>query len=370
MIQKPEFQFRDKALEGVWEKVSAGERLSEADGMACLTTPDLPSLGKMANYKATQRHGDTVYYVLNRQLNPTNLCVLDCKFCEYYRRPGQESAWEMDMGEILAHGKGDIREIHIVGGLHPQWKFKEYLDIVKELRREYPRLGIKSWTAVEIDWFAKLEKATYTEILTELKKVGLDALPGGGAEVFSERVKNELFKPKIGWDKWREVHKAAHDLGIRSNATLLYGHIETYEERVDHMMKLRTLEDESPGFMAFIPLTFLPGKTGIPVQRQGALEDARTIATSRLMLDNFPHVKAYWVMMGAEMASIAVNFGATDMDGTIGKEKIVHMAGAQSPEGLATEAMRRLISETGKTPVERDIFYNPVESSEATATPA
>jgi aminodeoxyfutalosine synthase len=366
-IAEPKFYFRDRALAPIWDKVAAGKRLDMADGLAMLTTADLGSLGKMANWVAEGRHGNTVNYVLNRQLNPTNLCVLDCKFCEYYRKPGEEGAWEMDMPEILEHGKGDISEIHIVGGLLTKWKFYEYLDIVKNLRAAYPKLCIKSWTAVEIDWFAKLEKTDYRTILQELQKAGLDALPGGGAEVFSERVKYELFRPKIGWEKWRDVHRAAHELGIRSNATLLYGHIETYEERVDHMLKLRQLEDESPGFMAFIPLTFLPGNTGIPVNRQGALEDARTIATARLMLDNFPHIKAYWVMMGAEMASIALNFGATDMDGTIGKEKIVHMAGATSPEGLALSGMRQLIEENGKTAQERDIFYNPVVPPEPAA---
>ena len=366
-MNEPTFYFKDKALAPIWEKVSNGKRLDAADGMTMLTTSDLGSLGKMANWIAEGRHGKTCYYVVNRQLNPTNLCILDCKFCEFYRRPGEEGAWEMGKQEILDHGKGGIREIHIVGGLHPTWKFKDYLDIVKDLREEYPNLGIKSWTAVEIDWFAKLEKTDYTTILRELQKAGLDALPGGGAEVFSERVKNELFKPKIGWEKWRGVHKAAHDLGIRSNATMLYGHIETYEERIDHILKLRQLEDESPGFMAFIPLTFQPGNTGIPVNRQGALEDARTIATSRLMLDNFDHIKAYWVMLGAEMASIALNFGATDLDGTIGQEKIVHMAGAESPEGLAMNSMRHLIEENGKVAQERDIFYRHVTETETAA---
>lgn len=355
----PTFQFRDKALAPIWDKVKAKVRLSFEDGLALLQTQDLPNLAKMANWAAEERHGKDVTYVVNRQCNPTNLCVLDCKFCEFARRKGEPGAWEMEMEEILAHGEG-VNEVHIVGGLHPDWKFSKYVEIVAEFRKKYPRLGIKAWTAVEIDWFARLERRSYAEVLTDLKAAGLDALPGGGAEVFSDRIKNELFRPKIGWEKWREVHRVAHTLGIPTNVTMLYGHIETYEERIDHMVKTRELEDEAPGFMAFIPLTFQPGNTGIPMTKQGAVEDARTIAASRLMLDNIPHIKAYWVMLSPEMASMGLNFGASDMDGTIGKEKIVHMAGASSPEGLAKDAMKQLIVEAGKKPRERDIVYRGV----------
>ena len=356
-MQTPTFQFIDKNLARIWGKLEGGERLDFADGVDMLNTPDLMSLGKMANYVAEKKNGKVVTYVTNRQCNPTNVCVLDCKFCEFARRKGEDGGWEMGMEEILAHGEG-VSEVHMVGGLHPDWKFGKYVEIVEAFRAKFPKLGIKAWTAVEIEWFARLERRSIKEILVDLKAAGLDAVPGGGAEVFSERVRKALFATKIGWDKWREVHYEAHQLGIPSNATLLYGHIETMEERVDHMMKLRTLQDEAPGFMAFIPLAFEPGQTGIPMGRQGAVEDARLIATSRLLLDNFQHIKAYWVLMSPEMASIALNFGASDLDGTIGKEKIMHMAGNHSPEGLAAIAMRRLVSEAGKTPRERDIVYN------------
>ncbi len=356
----PTFAFRDPKLGLIWDKVRSGLRLDFADGMAMLETPDLMSLGKMANWVAETRHGKKVTYVLNRQCNPTNWCVLDCKFCEFARRKGEDGGWDMDMKEILEHCEGGVREIHMVGGLHPDWKFAKYVEIVREIRAHYPEIGIKAWTAVEIEWFARLERKPIAEILKVLKANGLDAIPGGGAEVFSERVRAELFKTKIGWDKWSEVHREAHKLGIPSNATLLYGHIETYEERVDHMMKLRQLQDEAPGFMSFIPLAFQPGATGIPVGKQGAIEDARLIAAARLLLDNFPHIKAYWVLMSPEMASIALGFGASDLDGTIGKEKIMHMAGNKSPEGLAIEGMRKLIREAGKNPQERDIVYNDV----------
>jgi len=360
----PSFAFQDPALAPLWDKVQRQERLTFEDGLVMQRTQDLLSLGKMATWEAERRHGKNAYFVTNRQCNPTNLCVLDCKFCEFARRKGQEGGWTMGMEEILAHGEG-VHEVHMVGGLHPDWKFKEYLEIVKAFRDKYPKLGIKAWTAVEIEWFARLERRPIREILIDLKAAGLDAVPGGGAEVFSERVRKELFGPKIGWDKWREVHLEAHKLGIKSNATLLYGHIETYEERVDHMLKLRQLQDEAPGFMAFIPLAFTPGNTGIPVNRQGAAEDVRILATSRLMLDNFDHIKAYWVLLSPEMASLGLNFGATDLDGTIGKEKIMHLAGVKSPEGLAKEAMKQLIREAGKTPVERDIFYNHVDEPAA-----
>ena len=364
LFETPDLEFRDPALAPIWDKVRAGRRLSREDGLTLIATPDVTGLGRMADWEARRRHGLNAYFVTNRQCNPTNVCVLDCKFCEFARRKGQDGAWEMGEEEILAHGEG-VREVHIVGGLHPDWRFGRYRDIVAGFRRRYPDLGIKAWTAVEIEWFARLERRPIRDILLELREAGLDALPGGGAEVFSERVRRELFFPKIGWEAWSEVHRTAHQLGIKTNATLLYGHIETYEERVDHMLKLRGLEDEAPGFMAFIPLAFAPGQTGIPVGRQGAVEDVRTIATARLLLDNFAHIKAYWVLLSPDLAGLALNFGATDLDGTIGREKIMHMAGNQSPEGLAKEAMRRLIAESGRTPVERDIFYRPVAAAVA-----
>jgi aminodeoxyfutalosine synthase len=360
-LETPQFKFQDPQLAAIWDKVSSAKRLDFFDGVAMLNTTDLLSLGKMANWAAEKRHGKIVTYVLNRQCNPTNWCVLDCKFCEFARRKGEAGGWEMDMKEILEHCEGGVQEIHMVGGLHPDWKFEKYVEIVREIRKAYPKIGIKAWTAVEIDWFAKLERKPMSYILQVLKDNGLDALPGGGAEVFSERVRQALFKTKIGWDKWSEAHREAHKLGIASNATLLYGHMETYEERIDHILKLRQLQDEAPGFMSFIPLAFQPGNTGIPVGKQGAIEDARLIAASRLLLDNFAHIKAYWVLMSPEMASISLSFGASDLDGTIGKEKIMHMAGNTSPEGLAISSMRQLIREGGKQPQERDIVYNYIQ---------
>ena len=374
--------FRDRALVPVWEKVLAGERLDRRDGLALLETLDLPALGRMADYAARRRNGDRVQFVVNRQINPTNLCVLSCAFCDFAAKPGDDHAYEQSLDEVLAQVSDDLSEVHIVGGLHPQWKFDRYLEIVQEIRRRFPTVQIKAWTAVEIDWFARLEKTTIEDILQRLKDAGLDSLPGGGAEVFSDRVRKETFKTKIGRRRWFEVHRAAHRMGIPSNATLLYGHIETLGERVDHLLQLREVQDESQDesrngrpdgnengrgaeFASFIPLALQPGNTGLAERQASVLEDLRTVACARLLLDNFPHIKAYWVMLGEDSAAMALNFGASDLDGTIGEEKIAHFAQASSPVGLARDRLIRMIRGAGKTPVERDALYNPLRTWEA-----
>lgn len=374
--------FRDRALVPVWEKVLAGERLDRRDGLALLETLDLPALGRMADYAARRRNGDRVQFVVNRQINPTNLCVLSCAFCDFAAKPGDDHAYEQSLDEVLAQVSDDLSEVHIVGGLHPQWKFDRYLEIVQEIRQRFPTVQIKAWTAVEIDWFARLEKTTIEDILQRLKDAGLDSLPGGGAEVFSDRVRKETFKTKIGRRRWFEVHRAAHRMGIPSNATLLYGHIETLGERVDHLLQLREVQDESQDesrngrpngnengrgaeFASFIPLALQPGNTGLAERQASVLEDLRTVACARLLLDNFPHIKAYWVMLGEDSAAMALNFGASDLDGTIGEEKIAHFAQASSPVGLARDRLIRMIRGAGKTPVERDALYNPLRTWEA-----
>jgi len=374
--------FRDRALVPVWEKVLAGERLDRRDGLALLETLDLPALGRMADYAARRRNGDRVQFVVNRQINPTNLCVLSCAFCDFAAKPGDDHAYEQSLDEVLAQVSDDLSEVHIVGGLHPRWKFDRYLEIVQEIRQRFPTVQIKAWTAVEIDWFARLEKTTIEDILQRLKDAGLDSLPGGGAEVFSDRVRKETFKTKIGRRRWFEVHRAAHRMGIPSNATLLYGHIETLGERVDHLLQLREVQDESQDesrngrpngnengrgaeFASFIPLALQPGNTGLAERQASVLEDLRTVACARLLLDNFPHIKAYWVMLGEDSAAMALNFGASDLDGTIGEEKIAHFAQASSPVGLARDRLIRMIRGAGKTPVERDALYNPLRTWEA-----
>jgi aminodeoxyfutalosine synthase len=352
--------FQDRALIPVWEKVLQKKRLNREDGLTILSTWDLVSLGRMADYVKRSKSGDHVYFVMNRQLNPTNLCVLDCKFCDFAAKPLEPHAYEMSMDQVLGHLSDELSEVHIVGGLHPTWGFDKYLEIMGAIHEAYPKVQIKAWTAVEIDWFARIAEITIEEVLSRLREVGLVSLPGGGAEVFSDRVREALFKRKIGEERWFEVHRIAHRMGIPSNATLLYGHIETYEERVEHMLKLRDQQDEAPGFLSFIPLAFQPGHTGIVERQASAIEDLRTVACARLVLDNIPHIKSYWVMLGEETASVALNFGANDLDGTIGQERIAHAALAKSPVGLARDRLVDMIREAGKVPVERDALYQVV----------
>jgi aminodeoxyfutalosine synthase len=347
---------RDPIVSGARDALLRGGRLSQEDGVRLFEAPVL-ELGRLANAVARDRHGDRVYFTVNRQLNPTNVCVLACRFCDYAKKPGAEGAYTMTKEQILAHVDPEITEIHIVGGLHNKWRFDDYLNIVRWVKEAKPSLSVKAYTAVEIDFFCRLTKQPAEWVLERLREAGLDALPGGGAEVFSERVRRELFHQKIGAKRWLEIHEVAHRLGIPSNATLLYGHIETHAERVQHMIMLRELEDRSPGFFAFIPLAFQPGVTGLVRRQASAIEDLKTIAISRLMFDNVPHVKSYWVMLGQDTASIALNFGASDMDGTIGVEKIAHAALAKSPVGMAEAAMVHAIREAGKLPVQRDALY-------------
>jgi aminodeoxyfutalosine synthase len=311
--------FHDRALVPLWDKIRDGKRLGFDDGLAILKSWDLTALGKMADSVKRRLSGDDVYFVMNRQINPTNLCVLDCVFCDFAARPGDAHAYEMTVEEILGKLNPELSEVHIVGGLHPKWKFEQYVGIMEAIRERFPLIQIKAWTAVEIDWFARIAKMEVRDVLERLLQAGLQSLPGGGAEVFSERVREATFKHKMGAERWLEIHRIAHEMGIRSNATLLYGHIETYEERIAHMLRLRQAQDETPGFLSFIPLALQPGATGLAERQASAIEDLRTVAAARLLLDNFPHVKSYWVMLGEETASVALNFGASDLDGTIGE---------------------------------------------------
>lgn len=354
--------FRDKNLIPIWDKVQKGERLTLEDGVAMFKSQDVISLGKMAHHVQRERSGDAVYFVLNQKIEPTNICVLACKFCDFATKAGQPDAYEMTIHEILHKLTPEIHEVHITGGLHPEWKWEYYLEMLRQIKKNFPNLDIKAFTAVEIDFFHKKFKLPIEEVLRQLKDAGLRTMPGGGAEVFSERVRKRLFSSKIGAKTWFDVHKAAHKMGIPTNATILYGHIETIEERVIHILKLREAQDETGGFLTFIPLAFQPGETGIKPTNQftSAIDDLKMIAVSRLMLDNFPHIKAYWVMLTEEVASIALNFGADDMDGTVGGEKIAHDAGAVSADKLAKDQLIKIIRDAGKIPVERDVYYNPL----------
>ncbi len=352
--------FMDGRLIPIWEKVLEGERLSLEDGLRLFETGDFTALGRMADHFKSRREGDNVYFVLNRHLNPTNICVLSCSFCDFAKKKGDTDAYEMSMEEILAHVDEETREVHMVGGHHPDWPFEKYVEIVDVIHRTYPSVQIKAFTAAEIEYFHRRWKVSPEESLARLKEAGLSSMPGGGAEVFSERVGKILFPGKNHPERWLEIHRTAHGMGIPSNATLLYGHIETYQERVEHMMRLRELQDKTGGFLAFIPLEYQVGDTHLVPRQASAIDDLKTVAAARLLLDNFPHIKAYWVMISEETASVALHFGASDMDGTIGRERIAHAAKAASPAGLARERVINLIKDAQKIPVERDALYNVV----------
>ncbi len=352
---------RNRVFEGVEAKVERGERISREEALELFEVGDILRLGRLADQVKRVRWGTHAHFVINRQINPTNVCVLSCRFCDFATKRGRANAYEMTIQEILERCSPELREVHIVGGLHPDWTWDYYLEMFRAIQSKFPQIQIKAWTAVEIDYFSKKFRLSVEAVLRQLQEVGLAALPGGGAEVFSERVRKALYPFKIGAPRWLEIHRTAHQLGIPTNATLLYGHMETYEERVDHMLKLRELQDERRGFMSFIPLAYQPGKTQVVKRQASAIEDLKTIAVARLLLDNFPHIKAYWVTMGEEIASVALHFGADDIDGTIGEERIMHAADAASPVSLTRERLVELIRESGCTPVERDALYRTVQ---------
>lgn len=356
----------DRDIFPVIDKVLEEKRLSFEDGVKLFNSSDILTIGALANYVTEKKNGKYAYFVINRQINPTNVCVLDCKFCAFADMDkNSPKAYEMNYQQILEKAKYAVdngaTEVHIVGGLHPDWDFDRYLNIVSVIKRSFPSLHIKAFTAVEIDYFSKISGLSYYDVLVKLKEAGLDSLPGGGAEIFSPSVRRIIAPKKIGYQKYLEIHKTAHRLGLHSTTTMLYGHIESYEDRVDHILKIREAQDETRGFTCFIPLAYQPENNDLPVyEHTTGIDDLKTIAVSRLLLDNVPHIKAYWVMIGEKVAQVALNFGADDIDGTVMEEKIAHFAGAKSPTAQAKEKLVRLIKEAGKIPVERDTLYNPV----------
>ncbi|WP_457643861.1 aminofutalosine synthase MqnE [Persephonella sp.] len=357
----------DRELLPIIDKVLEGKRLSPEDGLKLFETPDLLTVGTLANFVTEKKNGRYAYFVINRQINPTNICALDCNFCAFATMDKNDpKAYEMSYEDILAKAKYAVEqgasEVHIVGGLHPDWDFDVYLKMVSILKENFPQLHIKAFTAVEIDYFSRISGLSYREVLEKLKEAGLGSLPGGGAEIFSPRVRRIIAPTKIGWKKYLEVHKTAHKMGLHSTVTMLYGHVETYEERIDHMVKIREAQDETGGFTCFIPLAYQPENNELNItEHTHGVDDLKTIAVSRLMLDNIPHIKAYWVMIGEKIAQVALNFGADDMDGTVMEEKIAHFAGAKSPTQQQKEKLIRLIKEAGKIPVERDTLYNHIK---------
>lgn len=353
-------------LEAIREKVEAGERLPFDDGLAMEESDDILTLGHLANVVRERTSGNYAYYNVNIHLNPTNICVYRCTFCAFRADLKEPRGYVMSDEQIVdrareAHERG-ATELHVVGGLHHQKPFDWYVHVVRIIHEAFPELHIKAYTGVEIHWFSHLTGRSTRDVLVELKEAGLGSLPGGGAEIFHPEVRDQICEHKADAEKWIDIHREAHRLGLRSNATMLYGHIEEARHRIDHLCRLRALQDETGGFQTFIPLAFHPENTGMQhLPKASGLRDLKTMAISRLMLDNFPHVKAYWIMLGIKTAQVALSFGADDLDGTVVHEKIYHDAGAETPEAMTVDEIRRLIAEAGRLPVERDTLYRRVE---------
>ena len=364
-------RLNELGLGDIVEKLNTGERLAFEDGVRLFDCPDLLAIGWLANREREKRHDGRTYYNFNIRLEATNVCVASCLFCSFARlRPGDPGSYTMSLEQawdkLRERAHQPLTEIHVVNGLHPELPFDYYLDMLRGFKRIRPGIHLKCFTAVEIAFFADLYKMTDEQVLRDLQAAGLDSLPGGGAEVFAERVRRKICHDKCGADRYLAIHKIAHALGMRTNVTMLYGHIETKEERVDHMLRARALQDETGGFQAFIPLAFHPDNNQMrKLPAPSATDTLRVHAVSRLMLDNIPHVKAFWIATGVEVAQVALWFGVDDLDGTVQEEKIYHMAGARTPEAMTTTAIRRLIRAAGRDPIERDTLYNVVTGPEA-----
>ncbi|HMF61784.1 MAG TPA: aminofutalosine synthase MqnE [Vicinamibacterales bacterium] len=366
-----ETRVRTAGLSDIAEKLDASERLTFDDGVRLFECPDLLALGWLANREREKRHGARTYYNFNIRVEATNVCVASCLFCSFARlRPGDPDSYTMSLEQawdkLRQRATQPLTEIHVVNGLHPDLPFSYYLDMLRGFKEIRPGIHLKCFTAVEIAFFADLYGMRDEQILRELQAAGLDSLPGGGAEIFAERVRRKICHDKCGADRYLDIHRIAHGLGMRTNVTMLYGHIETKAERVDHMLRARALQDDTGGFQAFIPLAFHPDNNQMrKLPAPSATETLRVHAVARLMLDNIPHVKGFWIATGVEVAQLALWFGVDDLDGTVQEEKIYHMAGARTPEAMTTGAIRRLIRIAGREPVERDTLYNVITGPEA-----
>jgi aminodeoxyfutalosine synthase len=365
-------QIEDTGLLPIAEKVLAGERLSFQEGVTLYESHDLLALGYLAHHVRLRMHGMRTYFNVNRHINPTNVCVASCKLCAFGRKPDGPGAYTMALDEVLRvageNWSEAVTEFHIVGGLHPDLPFDYYLDLLRGLKRRFPSVHLKGFTAVEGGYFSHFTRLSIREVLQRLKDAGLDSLPGGGAEIFAPAVRRVICDHKIGAHTWLKVHRLAHEFGMHSNATMLYGHIESAEDRVDHLLQLRKLQEETHGFQTFIPLAFHPANTElgklVENDETSGFMDLKNIAVARLLLDNFPHIKAYWIMMTPRVAQVALRFGADDLDGTVVEEKIYHDAGAKTPQALTRMQLIRLIREAGCEPFERDTLYRPVTRTE------
>lgn len=361
----------EPSLERIRDKVSAGVRMSEEDALALFRTRDIHAVGEMADLANRRVNGNRVYFIVNRHINPTNICVNRCKFCAFGKGKEEPLAYTMTMDEILVRAEEgrsqNATELHIVGGLHPDLPFDFYLRMLRTLRERFPEMHIQAFTAVEIDYFSRIAGLPLAEVIRLLKEAGLGSLPGGGAEIFAPEVRNRICPEKITGDRWLEVMEEVHAAGLRSNATMLYGHVETLESRVDHMRRLRELQDRTGGFQSFIPLAFHPKNTEIAKGYTTGLADLLSLAVGRIYLDNFRHVKSFWIMVGPKIAQISLHFGVDDIDGTVVEEKITHAAGAQAGQEMTVAELVTMIRQAGKIPVERDTLYNVVREWPETA---
>lgn len=356
-------------LRAIEEKVKAGQRLSVEDGLTLEASHDLFALGAMANFVRERYNGNFGYYNVNTHINPTNVCVYKCDFCAFRADMDEPRAYVMDEAQIKERARQaqerGATELHIVGGLHHKLPFQYYVDVVRWVKDAAPEIHVKAYTGVEIEWFKKIARCTTREVLERLIEAGLGSLPGGGAEIFHPEVREEICGAKATTEQWFDAHRTAHQLGLHSNATMLYGHVEKAKHRIDHLIRLRALQDETGGFQTFIPLAFHPDNSRMDeIPKPSGVMDLKTMAISRLMLDNFPHIKAYWVMLGIKTAQVALSFGADDLDGTVVHETIYHEAGAETPQEVSVAEIRRLIAEAGRVPIERDTLYHRVERAD------
>src|SRR5215216_934982 len=364
-------RLRAAGLTDIDEKLRAAERLTLDDGVRLFECEDLPVVGWLANREREKRHGARTYFNYNLRLEPTNVCEASCLFCSFARlQPGMPEAYTMSLDQawdkLRQRADQPLTELHIVNGLNPDLPFSYYTELLRGFKAIRPGIHLKCFTAVEIAFFADLYRMTDEQVLRELKDAGLDSLPGGGAEIFAERVRRKICHDKCGTEQYLSIHRTAHRLGMRTNITMLYGHVETAGERVDHMLRVRALQDDTCGLQAFIPLAFHPDNNQMrKLPAPSAVETLRVHAVARLMLDNVPHIKAFWIATGVETAQLALWFGADDLDGTVQEEQIYHMAGSRTPEGLTTAAIRRLIRTAGREPYERDTLYNVITGPDA-----
>ena len=355
-------------FETISQKVENHQRISTEEALALFTSNDLLAIGKLAAKVNERKNGRNVFFNVNRHINPTNICVNRCAFCAFSRTTGQEGAYALTLDEIcqkaVAAEVEGATEVHIVGGLHPDLPFEFYIEMLQGLRKAAPSLHIKAFTAVEIDYFARISGLTIEEVFMRLMAAGLGSMPGGGAEILVEEVRNKICPEKISGQHWLKIIRLAHLAGLKTNATMLYGHVESFADRVAHMEMLRNLQDETGGFQAFIPLAFQPENSDLKLNIRGTsgLDDLKTLAIARIFLDNFDHIKAYWIMLGEKIAQVSLAFGVNDLDGTVVEEKIGHDAGAASPQSLTKDGIIRLISKADKIPVERDTLYRPIRT--------